>query len=156
MHYLVFIGNSLTLTYFLWSKHTDHGRPRKPFYYLFHQNTKLLGLISDGLIRIWDQLLPLFKAYIVNNFKDLKCTKQSIPKWDEIWSMPTFVISNFHGDENFCQSRKVFKYLHYLVFIGNLFTLTYSLWSKHTDHGRPRKPFFIKIPNFWAWSVTVI
>jgi hypothetical protein len=23
-----------------------------------------------------------------------------------------------------------------------------------TDHGRPMKPFFIKIPNFWAWANT--
>jgi hypothetical protein len=24
--------------------------------------------------------------------------------------------------------------------------------TKHTDYGPPMKPFFIEIPNFWAWE----
>ena len=26
-----------------------------------------------------------------------------------------------------------------------------DLMSGITDYGRPMKPFFIEIPNFWAW-----
>ena len=25
-------------------------------------------------------------------------------------------------------------------------------WMGCTDYGRPIKPFFVKIPNFWAWE----
>ena len=27
-------------------------------------------------------------------------------------------------------------------------------WKKITDYGRPMKPIFIEVPNFWAWADT--
>ena len=41
----------------------------------------------------------------------------------------------------------------------NKIVCCFFLWRRatnltllHTDYGRPKKPFFIEIPNFWAWA----
>ena len=51
-------------------------------------------------------------------------------------------------------------YYFFLVFCHCHFVLCYLLLPKlptnvlsvNTDYGRPMKPFFIEIPNFWAWT----
>ena len=63
------------------------------------------------------------------------------------------------------QSKITCCYIHlhttfFLVFCHCHFVLCYLLLPKlptnvlsvNTDYGRPMKPFFIKIPNFWAWA----
>ena len=30
--------------------------------------------------------------------------------------------------------------------------MTIKMIYEFTDYGRPTKPFFIEIPNFWAWA----
>ena len=33
-----------------------------------------------------------------------------------------------------------------------MFAIPRTIFARSTDYGRPMKPFFIKIPNFWAWA----
>ena len=44
----------------------------------------------------------------------------------------------------------------FLIFIISFVSQDYSLllwwWDGNIDYRRPMKPFFIEIPNFWAWA----
>ena len=44
-----------------------------------------------------------------------------------------------------------FSSMHFPVVL-QLLAIVIGFFFLCTDYGRPIKPFFIKIPNFWAWA----
>ena len=97
--------------------------------------------------------------------------KSFIPK--KIWCVPSLQDSSFWNQQMlpYCVATlhsiygTVEKYCPGFLLRREQITLTsffflrvlHLLWAPNmkilnTNYGRPMKPFFIKIPNFWAWT----
>ena len=67
-----------------------------------------------------------------------------MPVWQNISSLPLSIFLKEFKPEvdhkvHFNHCKDCYSYI-------------FGILQKCTDSGRPMKPFFIKIPNFWAWA----
>ena len=61
----------------------------------------------------------------------------------EYASQKNALIINIHSFRPECQTQKI---------VLDVYVFLLQPTSQTTDYGRPMKPFFIEIQNFWAWA----